>query len=73
MSSKNYKERRIEVAGFAVDVVEYPERTFYYPSFNGDREYPATAKGFRELSSFLRTCRYFADQLRKYAPTCDPK
>lgn len=66
MRNQNYTERRIKVAGYDVDVVTYRRDAFYYPSFNGDREFPVTAKGFRALSSFLRTVRYFSNELSRF-------
>ena len=55
------KKRIIEVAGFKVEVHDFgkPQGSFYYPEFNGNAEFPVTAKGYRKLSSYLRTISYY--------------
>jgi hypothetical protein len=53
------KIRTIEVAGFKVDVYKFSYASFYYPQFNGNAEFKVNAKGFRELSHYLRTVKYF--------------
>lgn len=52
------KTRTIVVAGYEVDVYNFSYASFYYPSFNGNAEFPVTAKGFRQLSHYLRTCNW---------------
>ena len=46
--------RQIELCGFKVDVNNYGDATYLYPSFNGNREYRANRKGLKDLSRFLR-------------------
>ncbi len=53
------KEREIEVNGFKVSVCQYHYGSFYYPRFNGNAEFKVSAKGFRQLSHYLRTTKYF--------------
>jgi len=49
------KAREIEVAGCIVEVHNFGYASYYYPSFNGNAEYEVSSKGFRELSSYIRT------------------
>jgi len=51
--------RTIEVSGFKVDVYRFSYASFYYPQFNGNAEFPVTSKGFRQLSHYLKTVKYF--------------
>ncbi len=53
------KTKTIEVAGFKVDVYNFSYASFYYPQFNSNAEFPVTSKGFRQLSHYLRTVKYF--------------
>lgn len=57
-------KRTIEVLGCKVDVVTFGKRSFYYPQI-GDQEFRVSSKGFRQLSQFIRTCRYLADSIRE--------
>lgn len=50
--------KQIEVCGYKVDVNNYGNATYLYPSFNGNAEYRATHKEFRKLSHYLRTVRW---------------
>ena len=51
------KKRIIEVAGYPVEVINFGgNQSYYYPQV-GDQEFEVTAKGFRQLSSFLRILR----------------
>jgi hypothetical protein len=50
---------------FEVEVYRFGNKSFYYPSFNGDQEFPCTAKGFRDLSSYLRTTVYLQNQYKQ--------
>jgi hypothetical protein len=52
------KPKIIQVAGFDVEVHHFSYAAFYYPAFNGNAEFPVTAKGFRALSSYLRTVKW---------------
>lgn len=52
------KKRTIEVAGYKVDVYNFGYASFLYPQFNGNAEFDCTAKGFRQLSHYLRTCKW---------------
>jgi len=58
-------KRIIEVAGFSVEVYNFGYASYYYPSFNGNAEFKVTSKGFRELSHYLRTIRFFRNQLNE--------
>lgn len=58
--------RTIKVSGYDVDVHTFSYASFYYPVFNGNAEFPVTSKGFRELSHYLRTVKYFGNLLREY-------
>lgn len=53
------KERIIEVCNCRVEVVTYSYGSFYYPCFNSNAEFKVNSKGFRELSRYIRTVRYF--------------
>lgn len=52
------KERTIQVAGYDVNVVIYSYASYYYPAFNGNAEFKVSAKGFRDLSHYLRIVRW---------------
>ncbi len=52
---KTYLKRTINVCGHKVDVINFGYASFYYPQFNGDAEFKVSSKGFRNLSSYLRT------------------
>ncbi len=54
-----YKERKINVLGCDVIVVQYDYASFYYPSFNLNFERKVSQKGFRELSSYIRFVRRY--------------
>lgn len=58
---KTSQVRKIEVCGFQVEVHNFGYASFYYPCFNGNAEFPVTAKGFRRLSHYLRTVRFFRE------------
>lgn len=51
--------RQIIVAGLKVDVHNFGYAAFYYPAFNGNAEFKVSSKGFRQLSHYLRTVKYF--------------
>ena len=53
------KFRTISVCGFNVEIHRFGNKTFYYPTFNGNAEFKCNSKGFRELSSYLRSVLYF--------------
>lgn len=53
------KQREIEVAGSKVEVHNFGYASFYYPSFNGNAEFKVNAKGYRALSHYIRTVKYF--------------
>lgn len=52
---RTFRKRLIEVCGYEVEVVDFGYAQFYYPTFNGDAEFKVNSKGFRQLSSYLRT------------------
>lgn len=58
------KVRKIQVAGFDVEVHNFGYASFYYPCFNGNAEFPVTAAGFRSLSHYLRTIKYFNERFQ---------
>jgi len=64
----NYQTRRIEVCGCEVDVVTFGRKSFYYPHI-GDQEFPVSSRGFRKMSHFIRTCRYFANAINEIGDT----
>ena len=51
--------RSIQLFGFNIEVHNFGKRSFYYPSFNGNAEFEVSSKGFRQLSHYLRTVKYF--------------
>jgi len=51
--------RKIELHGFTVEVWQFAKQSFYYPSFNGNAEFPVSSEGFKRLSSYLRNILYF--------------
>lgn len=51
------KVRTITIAGFDVEIWKFDKQLFYYPSFNGNAEFRANKKGFRELYRYLRTVK----------------
>ena len=51
--------REIIVSGIKVEVHTFGKKSFYYPLFNGNAEFDVTSKGFRKLSHYIRTVRYF--------------
>lgn len=53
-------QRIIEVAGQQVEVINFGYASYYYPVFNGNAEFPVTAKGFRNLSHYIRTINWFS-------------
>lgn len=55
----NVETRIINIAGFEVEVHKFSYASYYYPVFNGNAEFKVSSKGFRELSSYLRTVKYF--------------
>ena len=60
------KKRIIEVAGYPVEVINFGgNQSYYYPQV-GDQEFEVTAKGFRQLSSFLRTLRWINRLMAPY-------
>lgn len=52
------EKTKINLLGFDVDVCNYGNATYLYPSFNGNFEVRANHKGFRKLSHYLRTIRW---------------
>lgn len=63
------KQRFIQVCGFKVEVCQYHYASFYYPSFNGNAEFKVSSKGFRELSHYLRTCKWMDEQMKSVMQT----
>ena len=55
LTSKDFLVRTIDILGYKVDVMKFGKRSFYYPQFNGNAEFEVSAKGFRQLNSYLRT------------------
>ena len=53
------KDRTIIVCGFKVDVYRYSYASFYYPQFNSNAEFKVSSSGFRDLSRYLRTVKFF--------------
>lgn len=53
-----YLKRKFKMCGFYVLVYDFGYASFYYPEFNGNAEFPVSQKGFRQLSSYLRTVNY---------------
>lgn len=53
------KIREFKIANVNIELHDFGYAQYYYPSFNGDAEFKATSKGFRELSSYVRTVLYF--------------
>lgn len=51
--------KTITVAGYTVELHKFGTKSFFYPSFNGDAEFEVSHLGYRKLSHYLRTCRYF--------------
>jgi hypothetical protein len=54
--------KQIEVNGYKVDVNNFGNATYLYPAFNGNQEFRANHKGFRKLSSYLRTVTYIRER-----------
>jgi hypothetical protein len=53
--------KTIEVSGYKVEVHNFGYSSFYYPSFNGNAEFPVSSKGFRQLSHYLRTVKWLSN------------
>ena len=58
-------ERTIEVAGCEVNVHNFGYGTYLYPSFNGNAEFRASHKGFRDLSHYLRMIKYWTARYKE--------
>ena len=54
MESTYHKKRTINVLSFNVDIYDFGYASFFYPSFNGNAEYPVTKKGYKDLTRYLR-------------------
>ena len=54
------KTRQVIICGHKVDVNNYGDATYLYPSFNGNVEYRANHKEFRKLSHYLRTVNWLS-------------
>lgn len=52
------KKRVINLHGYDVEIFDFGYKWYMYPSFNGNAEFEVTNKGFRQLSSYLRTCSW---------------
>jgi hypothetical protein len=50
--------KQVTICGYKIDVNNYGDATYLYPSFNGNAEYRATHKEFRKLSHYLRTIKW---------------
>lgn len=67
---KDMRTRQIEVDGFKVEVHRFGNRSFLYPSFNGNAEFRASSEGFKQLRHYLRTVKFFTPfQLREQITT----
>jgi len=53
-----FNERKITVLGIQVAVVGFTYGAFYYPDINRNAEFPCTARGFRQLHSYIRTVEF---------------
>ena len=52
-------KRTFVVAGYTCKLYDFGYKSYIYPDFNGDAEFEVSSKGFRELSHYLRTIKYF--------------
>ena len=52
------KVREIEIDGFKVEVHNFGYASFYYPTFNGNAEFPVSSKGFKRLRHYLRMVKW---------------
>ena len=55
MIAKEYPTTTFNIYGFKVEMIDFGYAKFLYPSFNGNAEYPANCKGWKQLCSYLRT------------------
>ncbi len=53
------KTRTVNLFGYTIEIYNFGYASYMYPSFNGNAEFPVTSKGFRRLSSYLRTIKFF--------------
>lgn len=53
------KIKEIEVDGWKVEVHDFEYAQFFYPSFNGNAEFPVSSKGWKQLRHYLRTVNHF--------------
>jgi len=53
-----------DLAGCKIEVHNFGYASFYYPTFNSNAEYPVTSKGFRQLSHYVRTVKYFGNMVQ---------
>lgn len=60
------KLRTIILFGYKVDIFDFGYKKYMYPQFNGNAEFEVTQKGFRRLSSYLRTCIWANNNLKTY-------
>lgn len=60
--------RTIIVDGFSVEVHDFSYASFYYPSFNGNAEFPVSSKGFKRLRAYLRTVKWAQRSLESLNP-----
>lgn len=49
------KTSKFEFLGHKIELVSYDYGSFLYPCFNGNAEFECNHKGFRQLSSYIRT------------------
>ena len=55
--------KRIPYKGVFIEVYQYGNKCYYYPSFNGN--YEVDISGYRRLCSYIKTVLYFETQLSK--------
>jgi len=63
------KKRIFNLCGHKIEVFDFGYKQYMYPAFNGNAEFEVSAKGFRKLSSYLRTCDWHSKQIEKYFPS----
>ncbi len=62
------KTREIIIAGYTVEIYTFGKRSFYYPCFNPNAEYPVSKKGFQEMYSYLRLVRWGRKMMEETIP-----
>jgi hypothetical protein len=53
----SFPKRTIQLHRHHIDVVYFGYASFYYPQI-GDQEFPVTQRGYRAMSSWLRTLNW---------------